>query len=137
MSVAIPHWLKTDPFACYTVDRTIFRPQRRLIFANGVPSLLDCRNQTYPLVHCDRLHWDDFKGAALLVTGQQRLTVYPDFDGGLIITDGRLKQKVILTPPDDALEAARSLAQFFQGVVIPEEAPDQSASNRKDKHGKQ
>lgn len=122
MTVAIPDWLKTDPFACYVPDRTIFHSQRRITYRNGVPCLLDVCEQTYPLAQCDRLRLEYLKGVALFITPNQILTIYPDCDrlgpNGLIFTDGKCKVGVRIPMQSEERLAAERLAEFFNGVIV-------------------
>lgn len=122
MIVAIPAWLKTDPLACSVPDRTIFAPQRRIIFRDGVPWLLDICEQAYPLAYCDRLKLEYLKGVALFITPNQVITIYPDRDrlgpNGLVFTDGKHKVGVRIPSKSEERIAAESLAEFFNGVIV-------------------
>jgi len=122
MNLAIPGWLKTDPFACYVPERTIFAPQRRITYCNGVPCLLDVCGQSYPLSQCDRLRLEYLKGIALFITPHQVLTIYPDCDrlgpNGLIFTDGKRQVGVRIPGKWEERLAAESLAEFFNGVIV-------------------
>lgn len=120
MTPTIPLWLKTDPVVVHIPDRTIFEPQRRIIYFNGNPHLLDVCNRRYPLAQCDRLRLDYLNGVALWVTEGQPLTVFRVTSQGNVVavTDGIRKAFVRFPAATRERRAAESLAAFFDGVVV-------------------
>jgi hypothetical protein len=123
MTIALPDWLKTAALVCYLPERTIFEPQRRIVFRNGVACLLDCCEQTYPLAQCDRLRLDHLNGVALWVTEGRSLTIFrlTARSDEIAVTDGKRRAivRLPLSPPKpDARKAAESLAQFFNGTIV-------------------
>jgi len=122
MNLMVPGWLKTDPFACYVPECTIFAPQRRITYRNGVPCLLDVCEQAYPLAQCDRLRLEYLRGIALFITPHQVLTLYPARNrlgpNGLIFTDGKRQVGVRIPAESEERLAAESLAEFFNGVIV-------------------
>ncbi|HEY9697069.1 MAG TPA: hypothetical protein V6D10_07385 [Trichocoleus sp.] len=126
--IAIPDWLKTSPLVIHVPDRTIFEPQRRVVFRNGSPHLLDCCNQAYPLGHCDELRLDYLKGVALWITDNQPLTVFRLTAAGdeIAVTDGHRKAIVRIPAPkpkSEERQAAEFMADLFDGQIITEVAP--------------
>lgn len=113
--IHLPSWLRTDPYAIYLPDRTIFEPQPRARRINGQAHLLDCNEQLYPLRDCDRLRPEYLQGVALLITASAPLTV-SGCPGGLVVSDGTKTVK-ILYPQQDELRAVESLARAFSGAI--------------------
>jgi hypothetical protein len=128
--IVVPDWLKTSPLACHEPDRTIFEPQRRIVFRNGVPSLLDCCGQAYPLARCAPLRLEHLRGVALWVTEGQTLTVFRMTAAGneIAITDGRRRAIVRFPVDSEVRAAAESLAQFFNGQIVQESPPSKEAA---------
>lgn len=126
-TVTIPDWLKTDPFACYTPNRVVFVPQRRITHFNAIPHLLDANDQLYPLHDCQPLTLEQITGgiASLVLENGETLTAYRDrshrLGDGFVITDGKRKLGVAIEPSDPLAEvtrAAQLLAQEFNGCVV-------------------
>lgn len=121
--LAPPDWLKTTSLAFHVPTRTIFEPQRRIVFRNSTPCLLDCCDQSYPLAQCDRLRLEHFRGVALWITENQQLTVFRLTAAGneIAITDGTRKAIVRFPAPkpqDETRQAAQSVASFFNGEIL-------------------
>lgn len=122
-----PSWLKTSALACYVPEKIIFQPERRVIFRNAQPHLLDCQQRPYPLAHCEPLQLQHLNGVALFVSESEILSIYRDRtilsrlgSQGFIVTDGTRKLGVRIAAPD-SLDAAKSLANFFDGSIYTED----------------
>jgi hypothetical protein len=105
--IAIPPWLKTSPLACHVPAKVIFAPQRRIVFRNGSPCLLDVCEQHYPLSQCDQLRLEHLRGVALWITEGSSLTVFRLTAAGdeVAITDGKQRASVrfsVLSPKTEA-----------------------------------
>lgn len=114
---AFPDWVQPHIFACHKPSRTVFLPAKRGR-KQGHLVLLDPAGKDYLVEECDRFSLADVQtDPATLVTEQATLSIVPH-PHALIITDGHRCMRVEI--PDEAEAAARSLAEFFNGVYIGE-----------------
>lgn len=134
-AIKLPPWIKTDPYVLYRPEKTLFTPEKFLRMFEGLPYLVDCNEDAYLLRDCEQLRLEHLrKGITLLVTRNGPITIQPEQVCWFSITDGQKKLGIAPADPqtiaaDHLVEpAARSLAEFFNGVVVsgepePEEEP--------------
>lgn len=125
-----PTWLKSTRLVCYTPDKVIFEPIRRITWRNHQPCLLDCQEQSYLLRDCEPLQLHHFDGVAVFVYEDSILSVYRDYSAiaklgsqGFVVSSGDRKAGVRIMAPDEGLKAAKSLAALFHGSIYSEELP--------------
>lgn len=83
--------------------------------------IFDALNRPYPAEQCQSATLDSFSQPRSFITSNGKTVLVAPHEQGLLVTFGQ-RRKLVRIPKsaadDEALEAARSLAQAFDGVIV-------------------
>lgn len=121
--VIIPPWCKPNGWVFNLPTRTVFQATRlQRDRQDGSLYLLDGNGHEYLLDDCQELALVHLQQPARLIWPSKPPANLIPATNGFILTAGRFRKLIYI--PDEGEKAARSLAEFFNGVIFTDE-PDQ------------
>lgn len=144
---AVPQWLKTDnPIVYFEPEHLLFIPQRRIVWINGRPHLLDYAKRSYPYTGCREPRLEDLRGVLVFVPESEWKIITLIHQGDRWIADDGSRKWVLkrvsspnevdvsvidygnksptlgvlkrVASPNEVDVAAESLAEAFAGAVV-------------------
>jgi hypothetical protein len=128
MTTTPPGWLKTSRFVWHELERVAFEPLRKIVFQGYTPGLMDSLEAWYSLEHCQPFQLAHVGSGAKFVWEKRVFNLWRDPYAiprlgrtGFWIAAGDRRLGIAIADPDEALEAAQSLAHLFQGQIYSEQ----------------
>lgn len=119
MTDAIPPWCKPKGWAIHLPNRVVFQAERlQRDKLTGAYYLRDCNEVDYPLEECRELTQRHLQQPAIFAFEGDEAALMPHPKG--VVAQYR-SSRLLLCIPDAGEQAARALADFFNGAVYSEE----------------
>ncbi len=122
MPPSIPSWCQPQGWVYHIPSNTVFQAHRLQVDrTTSTLYLQDSHNQDYPVADCQPLTPRTLTAPAALAGTAIQISPHPR---GLLLTHGPIQKLVQIPPisqtPDDAAQAAASLAKIFNGTIYTE-----------------